>query len=68
MSDYEEGSEFIIAGVISLHNAGHSNIPKVLTKLAREYKKDGLKAFLPPVAPTTCKIIPFPNPPDEIKS
>jgi len=67
MGDYSEGADLIARGVISLHNAGHSNIPVMLKLLAREYTRSGILSFLPPVDETySAVIIPFPKSPDEV--
>ena len=66
MGDFDEGADLILEAIISLHKAKHNDIPRLLIKLARAYRKDGIKSFLSPVDEThTAQIIPFPNP-DEI--
>ncbi len=63
MSEFEEGADLMLEAVVSLHRAKHNDIPGMLVKLARAYRKDGIKSFLPPVDEThTCQIIIFPSP------
>lgn len=67
MADYEEGAILVAKGIVSLHNAGHTNIEVLLRSLAKKYKAEGINAFTTPPPQHNCKIIPFPNSPGEIK-
>ncbi len=65
MSEFEEGADLMLEAIVSLHQANHADIPGMLIKLAREYRADGIKSFLPPVDEPTCQIIIFPNSPSD---